>query len=116
MTSSRRDAWLEIDLDAIRHNVGTIRSLLDPGVAVAPVVKANAYGHGAVAAAAVLAPVSDALCVATLDEALALRSAGILGRIVLLYPVPAAGITEALAADLELTVMSATDLRHLCEL
>ncbi len=110
---SRRDAWLEIDLDAIAHNVAVIRSVVGDRVAMAPVVKADAYGHGLEAVAEMLEPMVEALCVATLDEALALRGAGISGRILLLYPVPAAGVAEAAAARLELTVMSGTDLRHL---
>ena len=56
-----------------------------------------------------LAPSVDALCVATLDEGLALRAAGIVGRIILLYPVPPDAVGEAIHADLELTVMSERD-------
>jgi alanine racemase len=52
-------------------------------------VKADAYGHGMVPVAATLVEAgADGLCVATLDEALALRDAGIAGRITVLYPVP----------------------------
>ena len=106
VSAQRRGAWLEIDLDALRDNVSVIRELLGPGVAVAPVVKADAYGHGVETVAPLLASVSDALCVATLDEALALRAIGIDGRIITLYPVGRWGIEAALEADIELTVMS----------
>jgi alanine racemase len=106
---SRRDAWLEIDLDAIAQNVETIRGLVGPAVRVAPVVKADAYGHGLLPVAAALAPSVDALCVATLDEGLALRSAGIACRIILLYPTPPDALGEAVRADLEPTVMSERD-------
>lgn len=111
--SGGRTAWLEIDLDALRHNVGVIRDLVGPGVAVAPVVKADAYGHGVDTVAPMLAAVSDALCVATLDEALALRANGISGRIILLYPTSAAGLELALEAGIELTLMSESDARAL---
>jgi alanine racemase len=104
----RREAWLEIDLEAMRHNVGVIRSLVDTA-AVCPVVKADAYGHGMVEVGPALDPVADALCVATLDEAITLRGL-VEGRILLLYPAPAAALDEAIAAGLELPVMSVEDL------
>jgi alanine racemase len=103
-----RGAWLEIDLDAMRHNIEVIRSVVGPA-AVAPVVKADAYGHGVEAVGPALAPHVEALCVATLDEAIALR-ARVHGRILLLYPAPASAAAEAVAADVELAVMSAADL------
>ncbi|RKY16470.1 MAG: alanine racemase [Planctomycetota bacterium] len=104
-----RTAWLEIDLDAMRHNIGVIRTVVG-SAAVAPVVKADAYGHGVERVGPALAPAADALCVATLDEAIALRSR-VEGRILLLYPVPAAAASAAVVANVELAVMSAADLQ-----
>ena len=73
-----RTAWLEVDLDRLAGNVAAIRAGLPPGVTVEVVVKADAYGHGAVPVAyAALAAGARGLCVATLDEALELRAAGI---------------------------------------
>ncbi len=106
-----RSAWLEIDLAAVRHNVSLIRSLAAPA-AIAAVVKADAYGHGWQRVAATLADVVDALCVATLDEAIVLRRE-VGGRVLLLYPVPAEAAADAIACGAELTIMSPTDLRHL---
>jgi alanine racemase len=80
--SLRRSAWLEIDLDAIRHNVRVIKALVAPA-GVAPVVKADAYGHGVERVAPALADAAEALCVATLDEALELRTM-VPGRVLLL--------------------------------
>jgi alanine racemase len=66
-----------IDLGAVRHNVQTLRALVAPALTMA-VVKADAYGHGALAVAqAAVDAGADWLGVADLDEALALRSAGI---------------------------------------
>lgn len=66
-----------IDVDALQHNVRTMRELLEVPHIFA-VVKANAYGHGAVIASrAALAGGADALAVADIDEALELREAGI---------------------------------------
>jgi alanine racemase len=60
------------------------------GAPVHPVVKGDAYGHGAVPVARALRAASaDGLCVATFDEALALRAAGVDGPVVVLYPIPA---------------------------
>jgi alanine racemase len=69
------------------------------------VVKADAYGHGAIPIARALqAAGADGFCVATLDEALALRGAGIEGPILVLYPIPAALVHEARRQGIEVTV------------
>jgi len=65
------------------------------GVAVMPVVKADAYGHGMIPVARTLASAgAAALCVATLDEAVALREAGVDGEILVLYPIPPGEVAE----------------------
>lgn len=84
-----RTAWLAIDLDALRDNLAAVRDLAGPGVPVFPVVKADAYGHGAVPVARALeAAGADGFCVAAVDEGLALRAGGIRGPIRVLYPAP----------------------------
>lgn len=91
-----RLAWLEIDLDALRGNLAAVRSAVGPGVRVEPVVKADAYGHGVVPVARALADAgADGVSVATLDEALELRDAGLRLPILVLYPVPAPWIPDA---------------------
>lgn len=80
-----RSAWIEIDLQALRENFANIRALLPPATQIVAVVKANAYGHGAVRVArCLLAEGASRLAVATLDEALELRAAGIDAPIMLL--------------------------------
>ena len=77
------------NLAAIRHRVG-------PGVGVLPVVKAEAYGHGMGPVAAILEAAGvDGLAVATLDEAIALRDGGITTPILVMYPIPPDGASEA---------------------
>ncbi len=72
-----RPSWIEVDLDAIEHNVAQIRARLD-GVRLLVVVKADAYGLGAVQVSRVLEKCGvDCLGVVCLDEALQLRNAGI---------------------------------------
>ena len=100
-----RLAWLEIVLDAVVANLGVLRGLVGPGIPAHPVVKADAYGHGAIPVArALVGAGADGLCVATLDEALALRAGGIGGPIHVLYPIPATGVGEAARAGLSVTI------------
>lgn len=82
----RRDrAWVEIDLQAVAHNVRQIRSLLAPKTELMAVVKADAYGHGAVTIArTVLQHGASWLGVATIPEGIELREAGIDAPILLL--------------------------------
>ncbi|MBT4519748.1 MAG: alanine racemase [Halieaceae bacterium] len=72
-----------LDLGALRHNLTLARSLA-PNSKLMAVVKANAYGHGAVTIASALAPLADALAVACIEEAVELREAGIATPILLL--------------------------------
>jgi alanine racemase len=94
-----RTAWLEIDLDAIRGNIAAFRAALPAEVAIDPVVKGNAYGHGALPVArTVLAAGARGVCVATLDEALLLRGGGIGAPIMVMFPIPPPAVAEAAAA------------------
>ncbi len=73
-----RNAWAEIDLSAIAHNVRTLKGLTASGTLFMAVVKADGYGHGAVPVAReALSAGADRLGVATIEEAVALREAGI---------------------------------------
>ena len=75
---SARLRWVEVDLGAIAHNTGVVKSLLEPGVGLTAVVKSDAYGHGAAPVSkTVLRAGADALAVAYLDEALELWRAGV---------------------------------------
>ena len=74
------------------------------GVPVHPVVKADAYGHGAIPVARALeAAGADGFCVATLDEGLALRQAGVVRPILVLYPIPPQLSVEARDAGIAVT-------------
>ena len=77
-----RSAYATLDLIAAAHNLRQIRSVV-PAAKVMAVIKANAYGHGAVRIAKALAE-ADAFAVARLDEGLVLRDAGIRQRIAVL--------------------------------
>jgi alanine racemase len=73
-----RPTWAEIDLEAVAHNFRLMKELIGDSVGVLSVVKADAYGHGAVEVSKVLVESgTDMLGVATLEEALELRDYGI---------------------------------------
>jgi len=106
-----RLTWLEIDLSALAANARALRGLLPSGSVLGVVVKADGYGHGMVAAArAAVAGGAALLAVATLDEALVLRAAGVRERILVLYPVPPMSLTRAAGADLDLVVADAASI------
>jgi alanine racemase len=81
-------------------------------VEVHPVVKGNAYGHGMPGVARALEAAGvDGLCVATFDEAVALRAAGITVPVLVLFPIPAAHAAEARRRAIAVTVSD----RHLLD-
>jgi alanine racemase len=95
---------LRIDLGALRRNVATLRRALE-GSELWAVVKANAYGHGALdCAAAALDAGATALCTATVAEALALRGTLPLARLIVLGPCSEHERLQAIEAGLELVV------------
>jgi len=99
-----------IDLDAIAHNIGVLREHAG-SAAVMAVVKADGYGHGASPTArAALNAGAYELGVATLEEALALRAAGITAPVLSWLHLPDEDFGPAIAADVELGVSSP---RHL---
>lgn len=80
-----RPTYIELDLEALAHNVRAIREHLPEGTEVMAVVKANAYGHGAIPIArAALKAGASRLAVALLEEGLELRRAGIEAPILVL--------------------------------
>ncbi len=80
--------WIDVDLDAIAHNVRSFRRLLSPTCRLIAVVKANAYGHGMVPVArAALRAGADELAVATVAEGASLRAAGITQSIQIAGPI-----------------------------
>lgn len=97
--------WVEVDLDRLAQNLDAVEALLAPGQEILLVVKADAYGHGAVeiSEAAERHGVSH-LGVATLHEGIQLRQAGCRLPIVALSPLLTSEIGEAVAHDLSPSV------------
>src|SRR5260370_27490525 len=80
-----RPTWAEVSLSALQHNYRCIEDFVDPLALVCAVVKADAYGHGAVECARALQQVGCGwFGVSSPDEGLVLRSQGITGRILLM--------------------------------
>jgi alanine racemase len=106
----RRPTWAEVDLGALAHNVRVLRSHLGPGTQLMAVVKADGYGHGALPAArAALAAGASWLGVAIVEEALALRAAGIAAPILVMGWTPPSQAAAAIAAGVDLAVFSLAD-------
>jgi alanine racemase len=77
LRTSIRPTVAEVDLAALSRNAARIRATVGPGVAVFGVVKADAYGHGAVPVVSVLESLVDGLAVSLVEEGLELRDAGV---------------------------------------
>lgn len=114
-----RRTWAEIDLDALAHNYHRAREIIGPGVRYLGVVKADAYGHGAVQTAALLEGLgADYLAVSSLDEARELRRGGIQAPVLILGHTPpemvpqliAHSITQAVSAQAKAEAYSAAAL------
>lgn len=106
--TDRRWSWVEIDLNAIRHNASTVKHRLRPGCRLMAVVKADAYGHGAVQVAkTALNSGAEYLGVATVDEAIALREAYVNAPVLVLAEPPATAIPLLLAYKIMPSVYTA---------
>ena len=89
MKQTQTRTWTEIDLSNLEHNYRALRAMLPQGCRFLGVVKADAYGHGAVPVARRLETLgAEYLAVACLDEALELRQAGITTPILILGYTP----------------------------
>ncbi|HEL2058010.1 TPA: alanine racemase [Streptococcus suis] len=104
--SSSRPSWAQIDLENISYNLEQMKAHLPVRQQVFAVVKADAYGHGALAVAKQLASQVNGFCVATFDEALELRQAGIESRILVLGVIPIDQVEQAGQLSISITVTS----------
>lgn len=99
-------AWIQLNMDHLRHNVSVLRNRLPPGCRLMPVVKADAYGHGAVLIAGELNRLGiHAFCVATAGEGAELREHGIQGDILILGYTPPEDTALLVRYDLIQTIV-----------
>jgi alanine racemase len=102
--ASRRWVWADVDLDALAHNVRELRLVVAPSEVWA-VVKADGYGHGAVACArAALSAGATGLCVALAEEGAQLRAAGVVAPVLVLSQQPPEQFAEMVSLDLTPTL------------
>lgn len=109
-----RHTYCEIDLSAIRHNVGVMRACLAPGTDFLAVVKADGYGHGSVPVAlAALSAGATMLAVAIPEEGVALRAAGIGAPVLVLGGAEEEASEKIVRNDLTQTVFDENRIRAL---
>ena len=105
MEDLQKRTWAEISLENIRHNYRAIRSSLPAGCRFLGVVKADAYGHGALRVSRLLQEEgADYLAVSCLDEALELRQGGISLPILILGHTPPEYTAQLISLDITQTV------------
>lgn len=109
--------WVEVNLSALKHNLAEVRAIVGPSVKVMAVVKANAYGHGAVESARAFAEAgADYLGVTTLEEGLELRKGGIAAPILIFSPLLPDQVEAALSEGLEQTICDLDPARSISAL
>ena len=113
--NTHRDAWVEINLESIAHNVREFRNNLPDDIKILGIVKADAYGHGAsMVAPIMLASGIDMLGVASIDEGLDLRREKIDCDILVVGAVPVWSFEIASENNIELSIFSEKHLEA-CE-
>ena len=111
-----RPVRLESDLDNLANNIKEIRSFVGEETLIMAIVKANAYGHGAVTCGKVfLENGADRLGVSVLSEGIELREAGITAPILLLNYTPPTQYRELLEYDLTPTIYKYEDAKFLSQ-
>ncbi|MFN8672060.1 MAG: alanine racemase [Candidatus Sericytochromatia bacterium] len=108
------NAWLEIDLTKYKHNIFYLRSLLPKNTKVMQVVKADAYGHGAIEISEIAEKIGiDFLGVANIAEGKILRENNIKLPILILGSIFDNQIEYAIKHDLQITITSLDSLEHI---
>jgi len=113
--TSIRPTVAEIDLGAIQRNLLRLREAVGDSVGVFGVVKADAYGHGAVAVARALEPLCSALAVSLVEEGLELRAAGVRAPVIVLGAYYGGHHDDVLAERLTPVVYDIADLERFAD-
>ena len=109
-----RPTWVEIDLNAVKTNLETVKRIVGQDVSILAIVKADAYGHGAVTVSKTLLENGvDILGVATLEEALELRESGINDQIIILGGIQTNEIDDVIKYGIIPTIYDLDILRDL---
>jgi alanine racemase len=106
-------AWVEVDLAALQHNYRAVRDAIGTRPAIIPMVKADAYGLGMQRVVRALDPLDPwGYGVATVDEGVALREAGVRRPIIVCGPTPPQGVAHAAAGRLTLSISDIASLEQ----
>src|SRR4051795_2240583 len=117
MAAAPYRSWVEISLQQIGDNFAAIQTVVGPPVEVMPVVKADAYRHGAVEVSrALVARGARWLAVSNVEEGIALRQAGVAARILVMADFLPSGRAAMLEYELTPVLHSLDDLAALDEL
>ncbi|MDD4995485.1 MAG: alanine racemase [Patescibacteria group bacterium] len=108
--------WVEIIKNNLIYNLQTFRSIIGPKVALMSVVKSNAYGHGMIEVAKIAEPHADWFGVDSIDEALALKAAGIAKPILILGYTMNGRLTDVVENGFAQTVYNRDTIKNLGEL
>ncbi len=109
-----RPTWVEVDLEAVAYNVRQVKVVVGPEVEILAVLKADAYGHGALTVARTALNNGASFCgVASVNEAVKLRDGGVDAPILVLGYTPAWLVRDALLRDVTLALHDADGARAL---
>ena len=115
LTSTQRDAWVEINLSALEKNFKKLQELIKTDIMA--VVKADAYGHGATTLCPILQSLGvNSFGVATVDEGVSLRQAGIKVPILILGATPLWAYESCFSNNLTITIYSKEQINQLEDL
>ena len=106
-------SYVTVDLDAIADNIGAVKSCIGPDVKVMAVIKTDGYGHGAVEIGKYLKDEVDYYAVATVDEAVELRRAGLTLPILILGYTMKAAYPKLVEYDITQTIFNREDAEEL---
>lgn len=113
MEEKKLRSYVRVDIPAVIHNMNEVKKKVAPDVKVMAVIKADAYGHGALEVGAALRNVVDCFGVATIEEAVELRTAGLLLPILILGYTMHAKYADVVAWDVTQTIYNYEDARLL---
>ena len=113
MNMDYQRVYAKIDLDAIKHNIALVKKKIPVGTKLMLIIKADAYGHGAVVIAKEFEEMADYFGVAEMNEALELRHAGIKKPILILGYTSPFLHEKALENDITLTVFQYKNIESL---
>ena len=107
--------YAQIDLDKMQHNLRQVRSAIGPDCRLLFVLKADAYGHGAPMCAKYSEELVDWYAVATMDEALSIRAAGVKKPVLLFGALQDTEIVQAADCDITINTVSLEYSRHVAQ-